>query len=1006
MHLQNLCAQFQFQSFDEDIGYSSHSFHIIQDDFGFLWSATLTGLVKTDGYSYTKFTTSRADTNTIATNFSTYLFEDKFSNIWVNNYLYGLSIYDRKKDHFIRLPSNKNNNQVSDYITNFCELNDSTIFFSGNKGLHQVTFKEESYESLSIQNYRLPDSVKHFEKDIDHIWHINPISENLLLLSSVMGFYIFDTKNKEFLHYKSVPWLPLGKGFSTWYDLDRKELWFAISNEEITIVNMEDKMSRKVPGLLLQGGESYFSPLNDEILLLKENGGRLHAINRISNKIDSYTAGSNSKIGLMDRWARRFTKTRDGTIFIASSDVSRFQHIPSRKKKVDHLQILDRSDHSTTCIYEDKDFFLASFEAHGFYIKNKQNGVENHLDKENSFLSDNLVMHIDRLKDGRFLILAKTYAYIFDPFTYSSEILSKAIFFRNGIELSNGDLWLFPGGGQPAQLFQKTQETTYAKKKVQNDFQKITNVRGAIENKDGSIWLISSNDGLFKINPDYSVDKQWRADPRILHSIVGNSLESIFLDSKNRLWLGSLEGLSLFDQTNDSFMNFTRNEGLDDTSISDIIEDCQGQIWISSFDGLYTFNEDNHQLIRIDPSMTINQHFSQRGMFRYDSVIYATGKQGIDILTCLAIKENQIPPEIQLVNIINDQQPIYSERNLETMDKIVITHENRRAKMQFSAIHYGSQNGKKIQYRFDEESWRTTSSRYIDLSEASYGNQILEVKAGNIDGYWSEIKSYEIKINRPWYLAWWFHLILFLLTISTFYLLYKWKLGQELKIQKQQLDIDKQIAEIELKALKAQMNPHFVFNSLNSVKALILEQKSDEAITYLTSFSNLIRKILNNSNDKFIRLQDELQTVKLYLELESLRFDEAFSYSIEVDPQVSVDFVEIPALLLQPFIENAIWHGLLPKSMGDKRLKIHIEKVGEFIDISIEDNGIGRKAAQLIKTRSRSKNTSLGMTINNQRIQLLKQLYGNEASVDIIDLKDESNQAQGTKIVIRFKDQS
>ena len=242
----------------------------------------------------------------------------------------------------------------------------------------------------------------------------------------------------------------------------------------------------------------------------------------------------------------------------------------------------------------------------------------------------------------------------------------------------------------------------------------------------------------------------------------------------------------------------------------------------------------------------------------------------------------------------------------------------------------------------------------------------------------------------------------FLAGLLVFYAMYKWRLNQLTKIQAQQTEIDKQIAEIELKALKAQMNPHFVFNSLNSVKALILEQKTNEAISYLTSFSNLIRKILNNSDDKFIRLQDELDTIDLYLQLESLRFNEAFQYSIDVSPAVSTDFVEVPALILQPYIENAIWHGLLHKEYGLKILRIDVNKIGNSIRIVIEDNGIGREEAQKIKTRSKSKNKSMGISINTQRINLLRELYGNNANIEIIDLKNSNGQSCGTQVIVEF----
>lgn len=1007
-YCSNLNSQVQFYSFDESIGYSSNSFHIIQDDYGFLWSATLTGLVKTDGYQYTKFTTDRSDSTTLATNFSSYLFEDQFSNIWVNNYLHGLSIYYRSSDEFIRIPADTKSSLSCNYITNFHEHNDSTIYFSGNCGLQKVILNDENYRNLQFELFSIPDSMKIGNSTENHIWHINPISKDELLLSSVIGFYIFNMKSERFYNHNSIDWIPKGVGFSSWLDTLSNQIWIAVAGEPMRIVNLKSKSTKLLKNFTVHGGETYFFPKDSIAILFKENGGKLHIINRSTFEVSSYQAGPNSEISHRDRWSRRFCKTDDGTIFIASSDDSRFQHIPSRERQIEGIQLLDSKNNSTSCVYEDEEYFVSSFQAQGLYIQNKQSGQTAHFTASNSELSDNLIMHIVRLKNGDFLVLGKPHAYIFKPNKAKFQVLSTSIFFRNAIELNNGDLWLFPGGGNTVQSFRKLASDAYIEIPIRNSLDHIINVRSAIENKNGSIWLISATTGLYKLDSNYEIDQHWEANTSIENSLIGNSLESLFKDSKGRLWLGSLEGLSIFEEKTNTFTNFTRKNGLDDTSISDIIEDENGQIWVSTFDGLYTYEESENELKKIEKSSTINQHFSQRGLFKYKSKIYAAGKNGIDVIKTDPREQNIIPPKVQLVNIFSNEKKTSSNRNLETLSEINISPKHRNSKLQFSPIHYATSNSKELQFRSEKgNEWNNVaSSRKIDLSLLPYGRQTLEVRASNADGIWSEPKIYSLNIQRPWYKTWWFSLLGLAAILGVIYAMYKWRLIQELKIQKQQLQIDRQIAEIELKALKAQMNPHFVFNSLNSVKALILQKKTDEAITYLTSFSNLIRKILNNSNDKFIRLQDEIDTVKLYLELESLRFDDAFSFDINIDDRISTDFVEIPALLLQPYIENAIWHGLLPKKEGKKELKISIQEINEAIEIIIEDNGIGRKASQQIKTRSKSKAKSLGMTINNQRIDLLKQLYGNEASIQIIDLIDEMNHASGTKVILRFNAQN
>ena len=209
--------------------------------------------------------------------------------------------------------------------------------------------------------------------------------------------------------------------------------------------------------------------------------------------------------------------------------------------------------------------------------------------------------------------------------------------------------------------------------------------------------------------------------------------------------------------------------------------------------------------------------------------------------------------------------------------------------------------------------------------------------------------------------------------------------------------LSKQIAEIEMKAIRAQMNPHFLFNSLNSIRLLIDREDNESAKIYLTKFSKLIRQVLDHSKHKFIRLEDELNTLRLYLDLEKMRFKN-FNYSITIGPEVGIDFVEIPPLLMQPYVENAIWHGLMHKEKGDRKLEIRIVDRDTMLEIIIEDNGVGRAhSASLYKGSQKTKN-SIGLKMSEDRIKFLRDIYGSEASVEIIDLNDPI----GTRVVIRF----
>lgn len=209
-------------------------------------------------------------------------------------------------------------------------------------------------------------------------------------------------------------------------------------------------------------------------------------------------------------------------------------------------------------------------------------------------------------------------------------------------------------------------------------------------------------------------------------------------------------------------------------------------------------------------------------------------------------------------------------------------------------------------------------------------------------------------------------------------------------------------AEIEMKALRAQMNPHFIFNSLNSINKYILKNDPVNASRYLTRFAKLIRLILDNSNSKEIALSDELEALKLYIEMESLRFTNKFTYQITVDENVRTDTLQVPPLIIQPYVENAIWHGLLHKE-ADAKLSVIIKKTNEnILQCTIEDNGIGRLKALEMKSKSANANKSLGMTLTEERINMLNQYTSLNASIEIVDLINNNGSTLGTKVVLKI----
>jgi len=220
-----------------------------------------------------------------------------------------------------------------------------------------------------------------------------------------------------------------------------------------------------------------------------------------------------------------------------------------------------------------------------------------------------------------------------------------------------------------------------------------------------------------------------------------------------------------------------------------------------------------------------------------------------------------------------------------------------------------------------------------------------------------------------------------------------------LKLQK--LENEKQLTALEMQALRSQMNPHFVFNCLSSINRFILKNETESASDYLTNFSRLIRMVLNNSKRAFISLEDELETLRLYLDMERLRFKESFDYSFTYTNSVDLDNIFIPPLLFQPFAENAIWHGLMHKNeKGLLNFDFSVEE--NLLTCTITDNGIGREQAERLNSKSVEKPKSMGLKITTARLSLLNNNSNEQTFFTMEDLTDGGGNATGTRVHLKI----
>ncbi|MBL7909927.1 MAG: histidine kinase [Bacteroidia bacterium] len=329
---------------------------------------------------------------------------------------------------------------------------------------------------------------------------------------------------------------------------------------------------------------------------------------------------------------------------------------------------------------------------------------------------------------------------------------------------------------------------------------------------------------------------------------------------------------------------------------------------------------------------------------------------------------------------------------------IDLTYDQSNIKIGFEALFYDCNNTINYRYKINKNSilWNYTNQTNINLPNLSPGQYEFAVEAKNLKGDWVKANSSIIfTIEKPFWQKAWFILLEVLLGafILAFAIRFRYLAAFKKERAKNELRIN--MLELETKALKVQMNPHFIFNSLNSIQQFILANENDNAYLYLSKFAKLVRKLLESTASESISLAEEMDILKAYVEIEALRFEDVFSYEFYVDEKLDQVGIRIPHMLVQPFIENAIWHGLLHKT-GAKNLKISFYYINEkTLNCIVEDNGVGRDFKKN-KAETLEGKRSLAIEFIKQRLELISKTKNSNCGFEIID----KNEAAGTIVKI------
>jgi ligand-binding sensor domain-containing protein/two-component sensor histidine kinase len=530
-----------------------------------------------------------------------------------------------------------------------------------------------------------------------------------------------------------------------------------------------------------------------------------------------------------------------------------------------------------------------------------------------------------------------------------------------------------------------------------------------LQARDGRIWMATFS-GVNVYNREYDHFVKFQADPLNGIGPATERILSVFQDSRGDIWFATMgEGLVRINGASGRLTTLTVKDGLANNTVYNLVEDRNENLWVTTNQGVSKISLETMNIWNYDIRDGIQGHEFNLGaaMILSNGEVVLGGMNGFNMFKPSNLIENFDEPDLYITRF-----SVYNQKRkdvVKNFDLIELSYWDNYFSFEFSALDYT--NPKKINYAYKldgfDNDWVyvTSDKRYADYTNIPPGKYTFKVKATNSDGLWSDkILSVYIEIAAPFWKTLWFKFVSALvLTFLIWYTVYSQmrKIRKKQEIERRIFEFEKNVFDLQQRILHLQMNPHFLFNSLNSVQSFIMKNDTDNAINYLSKFSNLMRLILTTSRTTNVYIQDEIKLLHYYLEIESLRFEHKFKYNIIVDKRIDEDFTAIPSHMIQPLVENCIKHGLLNKE-GDGFVNIEFKLFENFIEVSIEDNGIGRTRAAEIMEKKKLQSSSQGIAITKERLNILNRQFSTDVfGLEYKDMFDADRIPSGTLAVLR-----
>lgn len=965
---------------------------IHKDSKGYIWIGTLYGLAKFDGNKFTIFR-HESNSNSISGDVITAIYEDDNGNILVG--ANGLSIFERKTGNWKNYLHNPNNElSVSNPgVTSITQENDSIYWIITYSGINRFNINTGQFNRLNFQpNTRLFSSK---------IIAIDP--------NKFISFQIGSTFYKYNLRKDTVETLSVD------YNNEYNSISFfkgnmiglkhtKFSGYELVVMNLQFKEQRQI--LSINDGSCTQFQDNDYLYVICSN--KLYVLNSDLTIVDeirfhSQNFSSKSKV---DYYCG--LREQNGIVWIGTSE-GLYKILPQSSFHIlDGYSGLTNSYIRSLMVDRENDLIVGVKQGPAYRINNIDNLLLNKLgrieriDYPSKTGTTYATNQIVELTNGNLLFVTQDTLYYYDAqkrtFTDKLQVKSNKQYF-SALEIKSG---LLVGSLEKPTLFKV--EVNANQINYGSSF-KIKNIPDAVytiyKDCNDQVWI--GGEGLYALT--FSKDSNSADISQVIPSIngsnfVNNSVWNILeIDSSKLIVCTTTNGFYVYNKSTNAFQHFTSKDGLSSDFICAVLKDHHQNIWMSTKEGVSSFDTKhfalkNHSVK--DGSRDCDFNFKCCAKTNSNILLFGS-KQGIVYFNPDSIMQDTLRYPL----LINEFKVFDSivKRELSTGDTILLRHDENFFSFEFSMLDF--RNPDEIKYKYQllnyQKQERTITDganvvTYTDVPPGEYKFKLTGLYSTNSNN--SQLIEVVVIIKPAFYQTLIFKLLMFVMLVAIvgvvllFYIRRKFLRGQ--------------LYKMELDLLRAQINPHFIFNTLTSIQHTIIANDKNVAVEQLAKFSRLMRMCLDYSRLDYIPLDKALNFYKTYVAVESVNLDEAIDFQITIEKTIDPAILEVSPMLIQPFIENAIVHGLAPKNKNMK-LFLSINILKDVLSCTIEDNGIGReKASEIAKNKAKA-HKSMGIEISKKSILLqMKDNVFKQESLIIIDKYNENGIPAGTKVNLKI----